>query len=75
MWRGRKTWGGSPLLQNVLLPPPHILFKHIDIRQSLMHEAFRRIGGIEDDDALGVVGGPELEPFPCLLYTSDAADE
>ena len=56
--------GGSPLLQNVLLPPPHILFKHIDIRQSLMHEAFRRIGGIEDDDALGVVGGPELEPFP-----------
>ena len=29
-----------------------------------MHEAFRRIGGVEDDDALGVVGGPELEPFP-----------
>ena len=53
MWRGRKTWGGSPLLQNVLLPPPHILFKHIDIRQSLMHEAFRRIGGIEDDRCEG----------------------
>ena len=29
-----------------------------------MHEAFRRIGGVEDDDALGVVGGPELESFP-----------
>lgn len=63
MWRGGKRGGLPPSSERSSSPSPHFIQTY-RIRQSLMHEAFRRIGGVEDDDALGVVGGPELEPFP-----------
>ena len=57
-----ETLRGSPFLRT--FPSPSHVIQTYRYLPKLMQEAFRRIGGVEDDDALGVVGGPELESFP-----------